>query len=66
MYWCDFKVRKPVILSTTGAVNYALRKFWDWSGYLGDATGCAAGIVGLWYGNPIGLAVIRDCGEGPM
>ena len=36
-YFCDYKVSRQTVLKTSGEVDFVLRKFWDWTKYVGDA-----------------------------
>ena len=69
-YTCDYRMRKPIVLKTSGnALGYALRKLWSWTKYVGNTLGCAGGIATLWYGGASGkvtLPILSDCADGPM
>jgi hypothetical protein len=68
VYVCDYRTRKHVVLHTSsGGWSFALRKLWDWGGYLGNVLGCAGGIVGvLGFGKAVTLPLLTDCADGPM
>jgi hypothetical protein len=68
-YLCDYRERKGIVrtVGTSATFTHYLKKFWNWSNYIGNALGCAGGIAGYAWGNKIITApLIADCVDGPM
>lgn len=66
-FHCDYQISKPVVSKRSSNVwDYVLRKAWNFTLYVGDTVGCAAGITGLTIGKPITLGLLTACAEGPL
>ena len=65
-YFCDYKVSRQTVLKTSGEVDFVLRKFWDWTKYVGAAGECGVGVTGVWGGAPISAAFLLACADGPL
>ena len=52
---------------TSGEVDFVLRKFWDWTKYVGAAGECGVGVTGVWGGVPRSAPVPSlACADGPL